>query len=177
MKWKLKLNTLLLGIIILFAFEAKGGEFFSQQKASIKLEGEWILEHAEYIIRSNIQDNPVEQKIYSDNLEKITSCENFIPTRIIIGDIVQVETPFGSYCGRASWEDLNEGRYYLTVGIDADDLGKESPIPGLYFNICSLLYSVEIIDSAVISITTKTYCEMDSGTEEGIVTCLLRKNN
>jgi len=169
-------NALLLSGIILFVFEVMGSSVSSQRETLKNFEGEWVLEQAEYVVRiPHAQGDSIVSKIYFDNFELITSCANQVPKRIIAeGDIVQVETSFDFYLGRASWESIS-GRYFLSIGID-EDLGKETPIPGLYFNISNLNYLVEILDNKTIVLETKTLCEKDSVKEEGVIKCLLRKN-
>lgn len=163
--------VLLISVIIMFVFEVTGNVAFNQSREFPDITGKWELEQAEYIIHA--QDGSIESKIYRNDFGSITACETYVPKTIIAGDIVQVETPFGYYYGRASWEPIDR-RYFLKIGVE-EDLGKETPVPGLFFNICNLDYLVEIIDSETILIETKTYCKKDSVKEEGIIKCFLRK--
>ena len=142
--------------------------------------GEWKFEKAEYLERSSLtSDFQVKHEIKTtEGLEQLAPCLHHAVKRISISDIVQVTCPFIMYCGQAVLVTVNDpkgDRYLLTVGTDPEELGKESPLSGVVFNIVGLNYWVEKIDEATIALTKEVTCVDNEVVTHSAVRCIMKK--
>ena len=179
---KRALSVLLLGVIIMFMNELRGSNIFSQQRTLRDFEGDWVFEKAEYLERNSlVQDFQVKYVINAaEGLEKLGSCLLQAVKRISIEYITQVECPFTLYCGRTALVTIHDpkgDRYLLTVGVDPEDVGKETPIPDVFFNVVGLDYWIEKIDHETIAITKEALCINNSVETHSAVRCILKKAN
>lgn len=179
---KRTINALLFGVIIMFVFELNGSNIFSQARSLMDFEGNWVFEKAEYLERGSlVQDYQVKYAINTaEGLEKLDDCLHQAVKRISISDITQIECPFTSYCGRAHLVTIHEpkgDRYRLTVGAEPEELGKETPIPGLFYNAPGIDYWIDWIDDETIAITKEAYCVENSVGTHRAVRCILKKTN
>ena len=177
------LNALLLcGIVALCVFELKGNNGFSRQGHLTEFEGEWVFEKAAYMERRSLaHDYQVKYEINTaEGLEAFAVCFHQSVKRIRIHDIVQVDCPFVSYCGRAiltTIKDPKGDKHLLTIGYDPEDSGKETLIPGLFFNITGLDYWIEKLDDETIAMTKEALCTDNSVETYGAIRCILKKVN
>lgn len=175
-------NALLLSGIIMIVFEVMGSSVSSQRETLKDFEGLWEFEKAE-IIERRVQSPDYLVKHEINTVEEygvIPSCHNQVIKSIRISDVTLVESPFSTYCGRASlttFSNLKNGRYLFIVGVDENEINQESPIPGQCFNVYRLEYWIEKIDPATISITQEAFCLKDSIETHGILTCIMKKSN
>ena len=180
MNMKRTMIALLLGVIILFGFEIRGSNVSSQQVSLKDFVGEWVFEKAILLERvSVVEDYQVKTEINTaEGLEKLDDCLHQAVKRISISEFTQVECPFASYCGRTIFVTINApkgDRYLLTIGADLEELGKETPISGLFYNVVGLDYWIDRIDDETIAITKEAYCIDNSvGTHSAVRSILKR---
>ena len=166
--------------IVLIVFEVAGNSVFFQQKPISVFEGEWEFERAEYLERdSPVSNFQVKYEIKSaDGLEGLPGCLNQTVKFISIRDIVQVECPYDTYYGRGgivTHTGPQGDSHLLLIGCNSDELGKESPIEGLFFNVLSLNYRIEMIDDKTIAITKEAVCDVNSVETHCAVRSILKK--
>ena len=174
--------ALLFGVIIMLMFELWGSNHSFLQVSLKDFEGEWVFEKAQLLeLVSPDQDYQVKAEINTTKgLEKLDDCLHQAVKRINIRDIVLVECPFTIYCGRAVFLTINfpKGeKYLLTVGVDPEELGKETSMPGVFTNVIGLNYWIERIDHETIAITNEAYCVENSVGTHSAVRCILKKTN
>jgi hypothetical protein len=180
---KRKIGALLLfGVIIMFMVELRGSNYSSQTSDIRDFDGEWEFEKAVILERKTLEQRfQVKHEINTaEGLEKLDACLHQAVKRISIGDVVHVTCPFTIYCGRAvfvTFHDPEGDRYLLTVGVDPEELGKETPIPDVFFNVVGLDYWIEKIDHETIAITKEALCIDNSVETHSAVRCILKKNN
>lgn len=171
---------LLAGVVVLWVSELKGNSEFSRHSSLKDFEGEWVFEKAVYLERSSpTSDFRVKFEINDPKgLEELPGCLNQAVKFISIRDIIQVECPYSAYYGRGGLVTVNNPQgdeYLLTIGCDPDELGTESSVPGLFFNISGLNYQIEKIDEETISIRYEAVCVENSVETYGAVKCILKK--
>lgn len=176
----LKALLLLSGVVVLIIYELRGNTLFIQHNPLLGFEGEWVFEKAEYLERSSpASDYQVKYEISNaEGLEGLPGCLQQAAKSISIRDVAQVECPYTSYCGRAFLAALNDpkgDKYLLTIGCDFEEMGRESPIPGLFFNIVGLEYRLEKISEDTIAITKEATCVDNSVETHSAVKCFLKK--
>jgi len=147
-----------------------------------EFEGIWTFEKAEYLERkSNTDDFQVKFLIKTtDELEALPTCFHQSVKKITIGEIAYIDCPQTFYCGRATivtFQEPKGEKKLLTVGLVPEDLGKESPIAGIIFNIIGLKYWIEKVDDNTIAMTLDTICTENSVEKNAAVKCFLKKMN
>ena len=179
---KCRMNLLLLGIILLFTGNLSGSNEPSRQVSLMDFKGEWVFDRAEILERKSLnQEFQVKHEIKTtEGLEKLAPCLHQAVKRASINDIVQVTCPFAMYCGRAMLVTINDpkgDRYLLTIGTEPEALGKESPLPGVLYNIVGLDYWVEKIDDDTIVLTKEVMCVDKAVETHSAVRCIMKKIN
>lgn len=144
------------------------------------IEGVWVFEKAEYMERSSPQQPyQVKQVIQTvEGLDLFAQCYPEAVKSLSVSEVVIVESPFSFYCGRGTLFPLDnsQGRKnILLIGTDEEENGKESPIPGVFFNAQGLTYLAEIIDDNTISLTLEKNCMNGTGQTEGALKCILSR--
>ena len=144
--------------------------------------GQWEFEKAEYLERSSLTaDYQVKYEINApEGLEKLEPCLHQAVKSISVSDIVHVACPYTVYFGRAVLVAINDpkgDRYLLTVGIDPEDTGKESPLPDEHDNIFGFDYWIERIDPETIAITKEATCVDNAVVTHSAVRSILKQFN
>ena len=173
-------KALLLTAVLLHVFVLRGEDGYSGQNPYTQYDGMWEFEKAEYLERTSPTGSyQVKQEINTrEGLVAFEACYSQAVTQIVFGDIVMVHSPFTLFCGRASFATFlsPEGsKTMMRVGCEDDELGKESPIPGLFFNTIGISYWFEIIDEDTIAITCEALCMENSVMKDGAIRSILKK--
>ena len=172
--------ALLLSGLILSTFVSGGNDEKPKPDTLSIFKGEWVFEKAEYMERSSpTQAYKVKYVIDSvKGLEAIASCIHQTVKRITIDEVVFLDCPFSSYCGRAVIVTVQEpegDKHLLTIGIDPEDFGKDAPIADVKFNIIGLTYWIEKVDDETISMTAEAICMENAVKKDAAVKCILKK--
>ena len=182
MKANVGFKILILICIVFAGRVVYAAEKLPQGVSLTDFSGTWVFERAEYLERSSpTSDYQVKYTINTpEGLEKLATSLHQAVKSISIDEVVHVVCPFTMYCGRAALVTLNDKkgtRYLLTVGVDPADMGKESPLPGLFFNAAGLDYWIERIDAETIAITKEAVDIVNSVATYSAVRCIMKKNN
>lgn len=178
MKQTFKALLLIGGILI----TSVSGYAKNLQKENLhsKFEGTWVFEKAEYMERDSLQGS-YEVKYTIDkveNLEALIGCYHYVVKQISIGSIAVVECPFARYYGSVTLVTIqySEGdRVLMEVG-NVEEIGKETPIEGVYFNAPNLHYWIDKVDDHTLCLTLEEICHEDGKEKHGAVKCILKKN-
>ena len=177
---KRAIYVLLAASIVLPAFVSGGNDETPKPDTLSTFRGEWVFEKAEYMERNSpTQAYQVKNAIDSvKGLEAFSKCFHQTVKRITIGEVVYLDCPFTSYCGRAMLATIQTplgNRNLLTVGFDPEDFGKESPMPDVKYNVIGLTYWIEKTGDETITMTLEAICTENAVDTQAAIKCYLKK--
>ena len=151
------------------------------QNQNFSLTGLWIFEKAEYMERASSQQNfQVKHTINNvENLYAHSNCYHELVKSISFfsSDVAEIEALFATFLGNYFLMPPSHNKQIIMYFGNHEDIGKDSPIPGMKFNAPGIKYLIEYIDNNTISISVEKICSERGIYIESAIKSIMKRQN